>query len=498
MLKNYMIVGIRYIIEKKERQGALVFTERKIIMRKATREFIKDSDINMEKIEKRLAEIATSIKMSNKKNMTDINIICEEIFGTILNKLYGLNLVSVSMEFSSNFIAVDLIKKKKRVAYQVTSQDKRDKILSTIDKFNKSDLSDKVDQLQFLILSSRKHKYRGADKIPLKNGNDFLFSQHIMSFDKLIKEIANKNRKKSDFLIEVYNCIGMAFDSGRLKYYDIVKESEILLHNEKKDLGEVLPWTNGVGDIQLSAYIPMNYEKKLKCMLQLRSYELSAMTIFLEQDVLLNRYFVSESEFKLLHNLVRYEDEDEMYMDFENVRIKINANTAYHMYELFQELKREFFCRQDEIKKIIGVVGLEKCDNKYILMTIDIDQWGEILYFASNHEWRGYDNAMEWNIFRIVDETDQLFLLSNMYYENAGDIMAKLSICKNKNSHKKLDLCWEPGSKINEDCMKGFDNKIKWKADYTKEWIENKLLKKAHEYYKNNKRRRCIFYRLFK
>ena len=46
--------------------------------------------------------------------------------------------------------------------------------------------------------------------------------------------------------------------------------------------------------------------------------------------------------------------------------------------------------------------------------------------------------------------------------------------------------------------MKGFDNKIKWKADYTKEWIENKLLKKAHEYYKNNKRRRCIFYKLFK
>ena len=91
-----MIVGIRYIIEKKERQGAIVFTERKIIMRKTTREFIKDSDINMGKIEKRLTEIATSIKMSNKKNMTDINIICEEIFGTILNKLYGLNLVSVS------------------------------------------------------------------------------------------------------------------------------------------------------------------------------------------------------------------------------------------------------------------------------------------------------------------------------------------------------------------------------------------------------------------
>ena len=32
-------------------------------MRKTTREFIKDSDINMEKIEKRLTEIATSIKI---------------------------------------------------------------------------------------------------------------------------------------------------------------------------------------------------------------------------------------------------------------------------------------------------------------------------------------------------------------------------------------------------------------------------------------------------
>ena len=61
-----------------------------------------------------------------------------------------------------------------------------------------------------------------------------------------------------------------------------------------------------------------------------------------------------------------------------------------------------------------------------------------------------------------------------------------------------VNVLWSPGSYGNSDCMEWFDNDKKWKADYTKEWIENKLLKKAHEYYKNNKRRRCIFYRLFK
>lgn len=61
--------------------------------------------------------------------------------------------------------------------------------------------------------------------------------------------------------------------------------------------------------------------------------------------------------------------------------------------------------------------------------------------------------------------------------------MAILSVIPNKLCNNKLDLYWEPGFKANVRSMDGFDNIIKWKADYTAEWIKNKLLGEAHTYY---------------
>ena len=61
-----------------------------------TRKSIKESEIDIQRIEKRLREIAEKISINNKQNLTDINVICEEIFGQILNRLYDINLVSLS------------------------------------------------------------------------------------------------------------------------------------------------------------------------------------------------------------------------------------------------------------------------------------------------------------------------------------------------------------------------------------------------------------------
>ena len=122
-------------------------------MRKVTRESIKDADIDIKRVENRLFEIAEAIKINNKNNLTDINVICEEIFGQILNKLYDINLVSVSAEVSGNFIAVDLVDYKKRIAYQVTSRYDRKKLEQTIQKFNASGIYNDIDELRFLILN---------------------------------------------------------------------------------------------------------------------------------------------------------------------------------------------------------------------------------------------------------------------------------------------------------------------------------------------------------
>ena len=218
-------------------------------MRKVTRKSIKDSDIDLKRVKKRLLEMADAIHINNKNNLTDINVICEEIFGQILNKLYDINLVSLSAEVSGTFIAVDLVDYGKRVAYQITSQNSRKKIDTTLKKFNDSGLYRNIDELYFLILSSHEHTYKGTDTICLKNGKKFSYTKNVMNFNKLISEIERKNEIKTGFIVDVYECISMVYDSGRLKYFSIVNETELLMRTSIYDLDETKSWTKGYGDI---------------------------------------------------------------------------------------------------------------------------------------------------------------------------------------------------------------------------------------------------------
>ena len=161
-------------------------------MRKITKKSIRDEDIDIGRVSKRLEEIADAIKMNNKNNLTDINVICEEIFGRILNRLYDIHLVSLSAEVSGNYIAVDLIDYENRIAFQVTSRDDREKIEKTIEKFNSSDLVGHIDILNILVLNSNIHHYREPDIIHLKNGKEFSYSKNILNFNKLIEATVYK------------------------------------------------------------------------------------------------------------------------------------------------------------------------------------------------------------------------------------------------------------------------------------------------------------------
>lgn len=182
-------------------------------MREITKKSIHDEDINLDRIENRLIEISAAIKSNNKNNLTDINIICEEIFGKILNRLYNLKLISLSAEVSGNYIAVDLVDSEKKIAYQVTSQDTKAKIDTTIEKFNKSGLYDEYDELHFLILDVIDHKYRGNDIITLKNGKSFSYSKNIINFNDLIRKMREKNDSTNRLYTAIYDDINMLYET---------------------------------------------------------------------------------------------------------------------------------------------------------------------------------------------------------------------------------------------------------------------------------------------
>lgn len=90
-----------------------------------------------------------------------------------------------------------------------------------------------------------------------------------------------------------------------------------------------------------------------------------------------------------------------------------------------------------------------------------------------------------------------MILSPNVYGTVRGDILAKISVYPNEFGNNKLNLYWEPGFKSNERCMDCFDNIVKWKADYTEDWIKNKLLEKAHIYYEKFNGKPLFWQRIF-
>lgn len=453
-----------------------------------TKSSIKDSDIDFGRIRKRLEEIAQEIKNSNKRNLTDINIICEEIFGEILNAVYDLKLIAVSSEISGNFVAVDLIDYDQKIAFQVTSRSDRGKIKDTIDKFNRSELKEQIHSLYFLILSMEPHKYKETMEIELSNGSSFSFANHILFLSDLLTAIEQKAEQQTGFLAEVYDRISMVFDSGRLRYFNVVKETELLSGSEQIGSDDWSVWEKGYGDTKIKAFIPQAYDQELSCLLLLRQHDLNGAYITFDQETLRRDYFLTEKEFEARHYVGRYEHEDTMYIQMENLRMQVNAHTAHHIYELFSALREEYGRALEHMEQVLGTGGLPRKGKKILLSTITRKEWSELLLFAREHDWSLNNEENEWNIFNNNSNLHQLILSPNMHSRAIGDILAVLSAAISKADDNRMEIFWEPGFCWNMDTMEGFDNITKWKADYTKEWLEKKLLKRASEFEREQRR----------
>ena len=166
-----------------------------------TNEFLTDGDITIERVANRLKLISEGIKNSNKLNLCDINVICEEIFGKILNTLYGYELVTIGVQGKPHYVAIDLVDKKNKVAYQVTSTVRRSKIEGTTEKFVKNKLYKDIDELYILILNDDPHKYRNDNnEIDIKTTKKFTIKNNVINFEKLITEIETKSKNNPKLL----------------------------------------------------------------------------------------------------------------------------------------------------------------------------------------------------------------------------------------------------------------------------------------------------------
>ncbi|OCR03652.1 hypothetical protein BA184_09170 [Helicobacter pullorum] len=97
----------------------------------------------MEKITKIIqwfSELTSRIKLSNKLNLTDINIYCENDLIQILNNIYKWQLYNANKQ-NKNAKAIDLLDDNNRIAIQITSDTSTKKIKDSLTKFKETPFS---------------------------------------------------------------------------------------------------------------------------------------------------------------------------------------------------------------------------------------------------------------------------------------------------------------------------------------------------------------------
>jgi len=463
---------------------------------------LDDSAIDLQRLEKCLAEIAQKITESNKHNLTDINIICEEVFGQILNRLFEINLIAISLEINRNFPAVDLIDYDNKIAYQVTTQGTKEKINHTIEVFNRHiEIFDKVDELNILFLKKVDDKLYENEDVDLHNGKKFSYENNILDFSKLIKEIEKKSQTDENIFVKIYRDISMLYDSGRLNYSSIVQKTNHF--NLDSSQNYAIHWRKGFGDVLLSAFIPTRYGALLSAELEFRNHNISGFCITFDEATLLRSYFSEREVFEKEHFILIENEEDALVMRFQNEYIVLKRYTAYHVYQLFCELKKEYLVKINQLNKILGTDGLERVGDKYLLKVIDQDCWEKIIYFARKHNWMNETND-KWNIFHVMTKY-KICIMPPISGKTDRKIAAIITVESIDGFSQKLNLYWELDSNYKNseflmpELSKELEEKSIWKADYVLRWMDNELINAVNEFYeRDNLKNKKLFNQLIK
>ena len=88
------------------------------------------------KIKDYLCDIEKSIEFDTRADLFDINKHCENFYCGLLNIVYDYNLKNANID-SKNYSSVDLIDDTSGIYFQVTSNNTRDKVQTTIDSLSK-------------------------------------------------------------------------------------------------------------------------------------------------------------------------------------------------------------------------------------------------------------------------------------------------------------------------------------------------------------------------
>lgn len=145
--------------------------------------------IALNRISQLLSRFSEQVKLLNKAGKYDINTHAENVLIPILNEVYDLELENANKKVK-NADSIDLIDKKNRTSFQVTSTSSSTKIKNTLKQFKKSKKEKDFDTLFIYNISEKQKSYsgKGFDEI-LDGVISFKVDEHIIDHADLYREI---------------------------------------------------------------------------------------------------------------------------------------------------------------------------------------------------------------------------------------------------------------------------------------------------------------------
>ena len=154
------------------------------------------------KIIQLLAQLSSEIKLSNTRNLTDINIHSESFYKNLLNKIYPYKLNNININ-DQNIEAIDLGDTINKIAFQVTATATIEKVKNTVRLFISKKLYEHYERLIILnIVEKKKHRETSigdVDKFQLNTRNDIWDKQNLIS------RIQNLNLKEIEDIYTFLN-----------------------------------------------------------------------------------------------------------------------------------------------------------------------------------------------------------------------------------------------------------------------------------------------------
>lgn len=145
-----------------------------------------------------LALLQQKINFRNKIGFLDLTKVCEDFFKEILNIVFDYNLVNLNSE-RSNEPGLDLGDEYNKIAIQITSQKKGDKINDTLSKIS-DEYRKNYSKFKVFIIGQKQTSY--TLNAALTTLNNFDKEQDIIDLDYLIKQVVVIEESKLNTLHE--------------------------------------------------------------------------------------------------------------------------------------------------------------------------------------------------------------------------------------------------------------------------------------------------------